>query len=152
MTGNSGADRGTIADSPRMEQRRITLKPSRFGSPFAYQSYQNKQDFFKWRLAQSTDLLFYQVVAEASIFKELLSQKLALTDNHPKGLFCGLKDYDLLNIGSDCSEESDRNETRLQIYDFGPGEEILRLPSFVDPTNVTICQTDLTQGQCRRPF
>ena len=146
-TGSPEVDSRTIVDSPTMRARCVTLRPSRFGTPFAYESYQPKHDFFKGLLPDSTRLLFDQVVAEASTLKELLLTNLAPTNNRRKGLFCALNERDLLNVDFDSSERSDRGESKLQLHVLEPTREKLRLHLFVNPAIAPTCRTDVVQGQ-----
>lgn len=142
-------DSGTSADSPTMKAGRLTLRPSRFGTPFAYESYQNKHDFFKGLLPKTTRRVFDRVVIEASTLKELLLTKLAPTNSGRKGLFCAPKNGDLLNADFESSEESDRGESKLQLYVFEPARERLQLHLFVNPATAPTCRTDVVQGQPR---
>ena len=135
-TEHSGSGRGTTLDSPRVKQGRLTLKPSRFGSPLAYESYQNKHDFFKGLLSKNTRVLFDQVVTEASTLRERLSEEAAFTNNGRNSYFCALKDRESSNIDSDLDEESDSGESKLQLHCFGPNDDRLRLPLFVGSTSV----------------
>lgn len=147
--GSFEVDRGIGADSLTVKRRHLPLSPSRFGTPFAYESYQNKHDFFKGLLKGSTRLLFDRVVAEASTLKELLLTNLAPTNNGRKGLFCALKTRDLLKVDFDSSEGSDGGDSKLQLHVFEPTRERLQLHLFVNAASASTRQTDVVQGQIR---
>ena len=138
--------RETTPDPPKLRERRLALQPSLFGSPLAYASYQDKHDFFKGLLPESTRILFDQIVAEASTLRELLLTELALLDNGCNGRFCALKRRRSRTVDSDITEESESDESRLQLYGFGPGDDRLSLPPFVDPTPAPFHRTDVAQG------
>lgn len=134
MTGSFASSKRTIPSSPRLAKKDLALKPSRFGSPFAYWSYQNKPDFFKGLLVESTCVLFDQVVAEASNLKERLSTGVPLTNDGSNGHFCVLRKCESPSMGSDCSNESNSNDSKLDLYNFGPRSNSVVLPLSIDPT------------------
>ena len=136
----------TPPDFPGVREMCLTLPPSLFGSPLAYASYQNKHDFFKGLLPESTRVLFDQIVAEASTLREGLLTEPALLDNGCNGRFCALRKRRSWNVDSDVTEESESDESRLQLYGFGPGSNKLRLPLSVDLTIPPVHQTDIAQG------
>ena len=98
--------------------RQIIPPPARFGSPFTYKSYENKEDFFIGLLDKGPRLLFDQVVAEALTLREPLSMALSLSDNGDNPHFCWLKGSDSSSKETDISEESDTNESKLEIHPF----------------------------------
>ena len=114
-TGTSGAGRGTTPEPYRVEMRRMDLAPARFGSPFTYKFYRNKEDFFIGLLDKGTRVLFDQVVAEASTLREHLSTGLSLTDNRDNPRLCYLKRREASSKDTDNNEESDTNESKLEI-------------------------------------
>ena len=96
----------------------MTLPPARFGSPFTYKSYQNKEDFFIGLLDKGTRVLFDQVVAEAFNLRETLSTALSLSDNGDNPHLCWLKGCESSSKDADINEESDTNESKLEIRTF----------------------------------
>lgn len=97
------------------------IKPSLYGSPFAYASCQNKHEFFKGLLPESTCLLFDQIVAEAPSLSKRLHKDPGLTYTGSYGHFCALKKRKI-------------NNTKLQIYSYGPDIVELSLPMSADST------------------
>lgn len=146
VTGILEAPTETPPDFPGVRERCLTLPPSLFGSPLAYASYQNKHDFFKGLLPESTRVLFDEIVAEASTLREGLLTEPALLDNGCNGRFCGLRKRRSWTIDSDVTEESESDESRLQLYGFGPGSNMLWLPLSVDLPIAPVHQTDVSQG------
>lgn len=142
VTKSSGSGGGIITGSPRTIEKDLALKPSRFGSPFAYVSYQNKYDFFKGLLAENTCVLFDQVVAEASTLRERLSRGVALTTDGSNGQFCFLKKCDTLSTNS---EAIDSDDSQLELSCFELNEDRLEIPLFVDPTSAAIHQTHVAR-------
>lgn len=135
VTGRFGSGKRTSSDSPRTIKENLALSSSRFGSPFAYSSNQNKHDFFKGLLPESTCIVFDQVVAEASTLRERLLAGGALTNDGSNGQFCVLKEREFPSINSDSSKESKHDDSKLQFYCFGPsGDDELELLLFVDPS------------------
>ena len=139
VTGRLG--RRTFQNSPRTVDRDLVLKSSQFGSPFAYSPYQNKQDFFKGLLAESTRVLFDQVVAETSTLIERLSPGVALTNDGSNGQFCVFKKCEIAGIDSDSREESNSENSKLGLYCFESDEDKLKLAFFVDPTSAALHRT-----------
>lgn len=135
VTGSSGSSKRTLA-----------LESSRFGSPFAYLSYQDKHDFFKGLLAESTGILFDQIVAEASTLRERLSRGFAFTNDGSIGQFCMLKECGSPSINSGSGKESNSDDSRLNRYFFGPNDEQLELPLFVDAVSTAIHRTSLARN------
>lgn len=135
VTGSSGSSKRTLA-----------LESSRFGSPFAYLSYQDKHDFFKGLLAESTGVLFDQIVAEASTLRERLSRGFAFTNDGSIGQFCMLKECGSPSINSSSGKESNSDDSRLNRYFFGPNDEQLELPLFVDAVSTAIHRTSLARN------
>lgn len=135
--------RKTFPNSSRIVKKDLGLKPSRFGSPFAYAAYQNRHDFFKGLLAESTRDLFDRVVAEASTLKERLSPGVALTDDGSNGQFCVLKKCESSGADSDSGEESNSDDSKLRLYGFEPKKDRLKLALFVDPTSAAVQRTCL---------
>ena len=117
-TESSGAEEGATPESPRVEMRSMTLPPARFGSPFTYRPYQNKQDFFVGLLDKGTRVLFDQVVAEALTLREDLSTEPSLTDNGDNPHVCFLRGRESSSQDTEISEESDTNESKLEIRVF----------------------------------
>ena len=115
-TGSSGADRSTSPESSRVITK--LLSPARFGSPFTYPSYQNKEDFFIGLLDKGTRVLFDQVVAEASTKRQDLLTHFASTDNRDIPCVCFLKGRKSSGNDSDIDEEGDTNESQLEIGTF----------------------------------
>lgn len=142
-------DTGTTANSPTLKARCLALRPSRFGTPFAYESYQTKPDFFKGLFRGSTRLLFDQVVAEASTLKELLLRNLAPRKTGGKGVFCALKKCDPLKVDFDTSEGSDGGGSKLQLHVFEPRRRNLQLHLFVNRATAPNRRTDFVQDQPR---
>lgn len=101
-----------------MKVKHKPLSPARFGSPFAYKSYQNKEDFFIGLLDKGTRVLFDQVVAEAITLREHLLTELNLTDNRDNPHVCCLKRRESSSKHTDISRESDTNESELEIRTF----------------------------------
>ena len=114
-TESSGAEESTTPESPRVEMRNMTLPPARFGSPFTYRPYQTKQDFFIGLLDKGTRVLFDQVVAEALTLREDLLTEPSLTDSGDNPHICYLKGRESSSRDTDISEESDTNESKLEI-------------------------------------
>ena len=137
-TGSSGSGGGIFSGWLSTIGKDVALKPSRFGSPFAYGSNQNKHDFFKGLLGENTCVLFDQVVVEASTLRERLSQGVALTADGSNGQFCFLKKPDTPSTNS---EAIDSDHSQLELSCFEPNEDRLKLPLFVDPTSAAIHQT-----------
>ena len=117
-TGSSGADRGTTSELSRAKLRHMPLPPARFGSPFTYKSYQNKEDFFVGLLDKGTRVLFDQVVAEALTLREPLSMTLSPSGNSDNPHLCWLKGRESLSKDADISKESDTNESKLEFRTF----------------------------------
>ena len=138
VTGNVESGRRGITGSPRTTKKVLALKSSRFGSPFAYVSYQSRYDFFKGLLAESTGVLFDRVVAEASTLRERLSPGVALTSDGGNGQFCFLKRCISPIIDPDSSGESKGNDSQLELRCFEPNTDRLKLPVFVDPPSAAI--------------
>ena len=136
----SGSGRRTMPDLPRI----LALKSSKHGSPFAYLAYQNKHDFFKGLLVDSTCVLFDQVVAEASSLKERLSTNPPLANNGCNGRFCALKNRYFPSVDHDSSEESDSNDSKLHLYGFEPNNNKLSFSVFVDTTDAATRTVNLT--------
>ena len=67
-----GSILSSISDTSSLILERQAVKPSLYGSPFAYVSCQNKHDFFKGLLPESTGDLFDQVVVEAADLRQRL--------------------------------------------------------------------------------
>ena len=116
-TGSSGADRGTGPESSRTVIERMDLPPARFGSPFTYISFQNKEDFFIGLLDKGTRDLFDQVVAEASTRRHDLLTDLSLT-NRDTPYVCYLKGRKSSGNDTDIDGEGDTNESQLEIGTF----------------------------------
>ena len=114
-TESSGADRNTTPKSSGVEMRNMPLPPGRFGSPFTYKPYQNKEDFFIGLLDKGTRDLFDQVVAEASTLRGHLSTEPSIMDNGDYPHLCYLKERGLPSNDTDISEESETNESKLEI-------------------------------------
>ncbi len=138
-TESSGSARRTIPDLPRMTA--LAIKSSQHGSPFAYLAYQKKHDFFKGLLLDSTCVLFDQVVAEASSLRERLSASPPLANNGRNGRFCALKKRDSPSVAS---EESNSNDSKLQLYGFEPNHDDLSILLFVDPASAATRTMNLT--------
>lgn len=136
MTGSPGPGRTSTPGSPRIE-RFLALGPSRFGSPFAYSTSQDKPDFFKGLLDKITCALFDQVVAEAPNLRECLAT--ALKNDGSNGQFCVLKQHPNMKI--DSSQKSNGDDSRLGIYCFDPNQNRMRLSMFVDSISAAISQT-----------
>lgn len=119
----------------------LGLRPSRFGSPFAYSAYQNRHDFFKRLLVKSTRVLFDQIVAEAPSLRERLMPGVALTDDGSNGLFCVLKNKESLDTDSDSGEESNSDGSNLALYGFEPGNERMTRALFIDLTSTAVHRT-----------
>ena len=90
------------------------LAPLRYGSPFTYRPYQNKEDFFIGLLDKSTRYLFDQVVAEATDLRQRLSTALSQSDKGDGPQLCWLKGCES-SKDTDAGEESDANESKLEI-------------------------------------
>lgn len=114
-TTTSTPDPSTVTLEP------LVVKPSPYGSPFAYASSQNRHDFFKGLLPVSTCILFDQVVAEAPKLRKRLYENPGFATTGDGGLFCALK-------------KGKTSGTKLQLYCFGPDTSVLRLPVSVDLT------------------
>ena len=121
--GTSGADRGTTPESSRVK----AVAPARFGSPFAYKIYQNKEDFFIGLLDEGTRVLFDHVVAEATTLRERLSTGLRLTDDRDNPRVCCLKRRESSSKNTDIREERGTNESELNILTFPTDSDILEL-------------------------
>ena len=137
VTGNYGSDEGSSSSpsspSPEKEVERFPLIPSKFGSPFAYESYQSKPEFFKGLLAQNTRVLFDQVVSEASALRERLPARFNVTNEGSNGLICCMKRRETSSVDHGLSDGSDSGESRLIINEFDP-KGVMKLPMFVEPT------------------
>ena len=136
----------TFPNSPTTVKKPLGLKPSRFGSPFAYAAYQNKHDFFKGLLAESTRDLFDQVVAEASTLRERLSPGTVLTDDGSNGQFCVLKKCESSGTDSESGEESNSDDSKLRLCGFEPNKDRLKLDLFVDSTSAAIYRTHVVRN------
>lgn len=127
VTGSLGSDGVAISDSLRPITKGVAIKPCPFGSPFAYLCYQDKPDFFKGLLAESTRILFDQVVAEASTLRRRLSRGVALTNAGSNGPCCVLKKPDSSSTISDTVQESNSGDSQLKVYCFESNENGLKL-------------------------
>ncbi len=146
VTGNFISGRKSITGSPRTTEKVLALKASRFGSPFAYVSYQSRHDFFKGLLAKKTSFLFDRVVAEASTLRERLSPGVALTSDGSNGQFCFLKQCHSPNIDPDSSGECKSNDSQLELRCFQPNTDRLKLPVFVDSPSAAIHQVSVSKN------
>ena len=118
-TENSGADESTAEESSRVAMNLpAVVPPARFGTPFTYIRYENKEDFFIGLLDQTTRFLFDQVVAEAKILRERLSTAFSLADNRDNPHVCYLKRRESSSKDTDISEGSDTNKSNLEICAF----------------------------------
>ena len=109
-TENSEADESTTKESSRVTVRAVP--PARFGTPFTYIPYKNKEDFFIGLLDKATRFLFDQVVSEALTLRERLS------DNRDDPHVCYLEGRESSSKDTDISEESDINVSELLIGTF----------------------------------
>ena len=123
-----------------MVKTNLGLRPSRFGSPFAYSAWLSKHDFFKGLPVESTRVLFDQIVAEAPSLRERFSPSFLLTNDGRNGQFCVYRKREPLGTNSDSGKESNHN-SQLELYGFEPNGDQLKLPLFVDPVFVAVHRT-----------
>lgn len=138
--------RYTFPNSPMTVKNPLGLKPSRFGSPFAYSAHENKHDFFKGLLAESTRDLFDQVVADASNLREHLLSDVALTDDGSNGQFCVLKKCESSSTDSDSGEETNSDDSKLVLYGFEANEDRLKLDLFVVSASAAVHRTHVVRN------
>ena len=123
---NSGSENspGSESNSGSESTELITLGASKFGSPFAYSSLRNKHDFFKGLLSVRTQVLFDQIVTEASNLRERLLAPGALTRNGDNGQFCALMSE--MRRG----KKKSGDDTGLQLFRFKPDQVRLVICEF----------------------
>ena len=129
----------SVAHSPAAISEYCVVKLSPYGSPFAYVSCQNKHEFFKGLLSESTRALFDQVVAEAPDLRRRICENLGLTDTGDCGQFCALK-------------KRKTKSTKLDLYHFGPDKVELALPMFVGSTAANAHPANIASGSTADPL
>ena len=152
VKGGSESSTGFLSDSPR---KILALNPAPFGSPLVYASYQNKPDFFKGLLVETTRALFDQVVVSAPRLRHLFmtpdvsTEDCNLIDDGSSPKMCQLKKVKDSGLRVDSGKQSNHRGLDLTPFPFSMTE--IWIFVYAEPNSVAHSQTDVARGDPMDP-